>query len=372
MNWAPGIGAKGTVLLRSWVGAVVKRRHILTGFAGGVAAAMGLQSCGADVSERSLLPSAKAKALAVVVNQADPLSVAIARYYQQRRAIPEANLIRLEFDPNRKTMPAQEFEQLKRQVDASTPPHIQGYALTWAAPYRVDGMSITSAFAFGFDEKFCAEGCQPTAENPYFNQFSQTPYQDFQVRPTMALAALNFAQAKALIDRGIAADFTHPAGTAYLLSTSDRARNVRAQFYLDIEQALSPYFSIKVIHSNILRDRLDVMFYFTGSAQVRQIESNLFLPGAIADHLTSLGGMLTDSHQMSSLRWLEAGATGSYGTVVEPCNFPQKFPHPGILMLHYLNGDTLLQAYWKSVLQPGQGIFIGEPLAQPFAPLLRL
>ncbi len=70
---------------------------------------------------------------------------------------------------------------------------------------------------------------------------------------------------------------------------------------------------------------------------------------------------------MSALRWLEAGATGSYGAVVEPCNFPQKFPHPTVLMQHYLNGDTLIEAYWKSVAWPGQGIFIGEPLAKPFS-----
>jgi uncharacterized protein (TIGR03790 family) len=106
--------------------------------------------------------------------------------------------------------------------------------------------------------------------------------------------------------------------------------------------------------------------YFTGLTQVQAIATNQYLPGAVADHLTSYGGQLTDSGQMSSLRWLEAGATGSYGTVVEPCNFPQKFPHPGVLMAHYLNGDTLIEAYWKSVLMPGQGIFIGEPLARPF------
>ena len=59
-------------------------------------------------------------------------------------------------------------------------------------------------------------------------------------------------------------------------------------------------------------------------------------------------------------------ATGSYGTVVEPCNFIQKFLNPGILMFDYLRGDRLIEAYWKSVEQPGQGIFIGEPLASPF------
>jgi hypothetical protein len=69
---------------------------------------------------------------------------------------------------------------------------------------------------------------------------------------------------------------------------------------------------------------------------------------------------------MSALRWLEAGATGSYGTVTEPCNFVDKFPRPNIVIDRYLNGETLLEAYWKSVAWPGQGVFIGEPLARPF------
>jgi hypothetical protein len=69
---------------------------------------------------------------------------------------------------------------------------------------------------------------------------------------------------------------------------------------------------------------------------------------------------------MSSLRWLEAGATGSYGTVVEPCNFLKKFPDPGVVIRRYLQGETLIEAYWKSVAWPGQGIFIGAPLARPF------
>jgi len=69
---------------------------------------------------------------------------------------------------------------------------------------------------------------------------------------------------------------------------------------------------------------------------------------------------------LAALRWREAGATGSYGTVAEPCNLPQKFPNPAIVIGRYLRGETLIEAYWKSVLMPGQGIFIGEPLAAPF------
>jgi hypothetical protein len=35
-------------------------------------------------------------------------------------------------------------------------------------------------------------------------------------------------------------------------------------------------------------------------------------------------------------------------------------------MSHYLQGETLIEAYWKSVAMPGQGLFIGEPLARPY------
>ena len=35
-------------------------------------------------------------------------------------------------------------------------------------------------------------------------------------------------------------------------------------------------------------------------------------------------------------------------------------------MKHYLNGETLIEAYWKSVKMPGQGLFVGEPLASPY------
>ena len=109
------------------------------------------------------------------------------------------------------------------------------------------------------------------------------------------------------------------------------------------------------------------MFYCIGLVQVAGIDSNNFMDGAIADHLTSAGGILSGTSQMSLLRWLDAGATGSYGAVVEPCNFPQKFPHPGISIENYIQGNSLIEAYWKSVAWPGQGLFVGEPLASPYA-----
>ena len=121
---------------------------------------------------------------------------------------------------------------------------------------------------------------------------------------------------------------------------------------------------IRDSHTPGLKNRTDVLFYFIGAINVPDLATNRFVPGAVGDHLTSNGGALLGSSQMSALRWLEAGATGSYGTVVEPCNFIGKFPNVAVLMRRYLGGDTLIEAYWKSVAMPGQGIFIGDPLSQ--------
>ena len=305
--------------------------------------------------------------LAIIVNERDPLSRRIAAYYQKRRGIPEQNVIRIAFKPGVAILSEGEFARLKTEVDARTPPAVQAYALTWTAPYRVGCMSITTAFGAGFDPAYCATGCKLTKRSPYFNSNSKRPFQEFGLRPTMSIAAANFDLAKALIDRGVASDASFPTGTAYLLQTSDRNRTIRIN---NIKQPrsepLTEQVGLKLLKQDFIRDRQDVLFYFTGLAKVPLYNSNRYLPGAIADHLTSTGGVLTGSGQMSALRWLEAGATGSYGTVVEPCNFPTKFPVPGIVIGRYLRGESLIESYWKSVAMPGQGIFIGEPLAKPF------
>jgi len=304
--------------------------------------------------------------LAVVVNDLDATSRQIGRYYAAKRGIPPDNVIHIRFAPGRHVVDAEEFKALYAQVKAATPEPVQAYVLSWTLPYRVGCMSITTAFAAGYDEAFCASGCKLTRPSPYFASDSERPYDDFGWRPTMALAGADFAAVKALIDRGIAADDSRPGGTGYLLKTSDKARSVRAAGFAKAVELLGNAIRLERLDADVIEGKPDVLFYFTGLTQVAKSETNRFLPGAVADHLTSSGGQLVGSRQMSSLRWLEAGGTGSYGAVVEPCNFPSKFPNPTVLMAAYVSGETLIEAYWKSVRMPGQGIFIGEPLARPF------
>lgn len=304
--------------------------------------------------------------LAVIVNTQDPLSVQIGEHYARQRHILFQNYIKVSFTPGATTLTRAEFERIKAEVDRKSLPYIQAYALTWAAPYRVECMSITTAFAFGFDPAFCADGCKPTRTSPYFNSPVQLPFRQLGMRPAMMIAATSFEHARALIDRGVESDGSRPSGAAYLLSTSDSLRNVRNIFYPLTEQMLKGRVRTVRLTQDALKNENDVLFYFTGRERVEGLETLHFLPGAIADHLTSSGGMLTDSSQMSALRWLEAGATGSYGAVVEPCNLLEKFPHPAVVAGRYARGETLIEAYWKSVQMPGQGVFIGEPLAAPF------
>ena len=333
-----------------------------------IAACVFLLACLGNVSPATAMHVSQQ--LAIVVNEDDPQSRRIASYYQVKRGIPDRNIIKVRLPLERKAIGRDAFEQIYRQVKSKTAPDIQYYALAWSQPFRAGCMSITSAFAFGYDEAYCAKGCKSTRQSAYFNSTTRRPFSDLGIRPTMMLAGSSLEQVQAMIDRGAAADATYPKGTAYLVSTSDKARNVRHHFFPLVDEKLGQRLNISVEQTDALADRDDVLFYFTGRVKVDKIGTNRFVDGAIADHLTSAGGVLFDGSQMSILRWLDAGATASYGTVVEPCAFPQKFPHPAVVIDRYTRGETLIEAYWKSVAWPGQGVFVGEPLAAPYAGII--
>jgi uncharacterized protein (TIGR03790 family) len=333
-----------------------------------------------ELPRSSILPAE----LGLIVNEDDPRSKEIASYYAAARGIPAANLITVKLPTTAVVDPAV-FKPIKAQVDAATPPGVQAYALTWMLPYRVGCMSITSAFALGHDPKYCndpalsGQSCSITADVPYFMKESTRPFTDFGIRPTMALAGVDAKQVKALVDRGLAAGDTLPPGKGYLIRTTDAVRSDPRYeaFQTSLKQLDHPggveleYIdnSQGPAEEDVISGKKDVLFYFTGLTHVPKLETNTYRPGAVADHLTSVGGVLSppgSGGQMSVLRWLEAGVTGSYGTVVEPCNMWQKFPDTRVLLPYYFRGNTLVEAYWKSVKWPGEGIFVGDPLARPF------
>ncbi|MBI5532464.1 MAG: TIGR03790 family protein [Deltaproteobacteria bacterium] len=319
--------------------------------------------------------SIEASELAILVNDDDPQSVAVADYYQKARGVPPANVIHVKA-PLANNWPQADFIAAKVQVDSTVPAGVQAYAISWTKPYLVDCMSVVSAFALGFDTKYCNTkgGCQPTAAVDYYDSDSTHPFTDHQIRPAMMLVGADTDKSKAVIDKGAAADATFPTGDGYFLRTTDTARSVR---YPDFQSTVQEWthadgLTLQYLDnsggtgSNVIENKSNVLFYLTGLASVPSIDTLQYLPGAVADHLTSYGGQVPTSGQMSIAKWLEAGATASFGTVVEPCNYQQKFPVASKLLHHYFRGETILEAYWKSVHWPGEGNFAGEPLAKPW------
>jgi uncharacterized protein (TIGR03790 family) len=304
--------------------------------------------------------------LAIVINDAEPNSVRIGAYYRKRRGIPAANVVHVSIPGKPHEISAERFEALKDEIDAHLGPNVQAVLMVWTAPYKVACNSITGAYSLGFDPGQCAKTCLPGRPSPYFNSSSSRPYTDLNIRISMLLPTESVERAKALIDRGAGAGFRIVPATAYFLTTSEKARNSRAAFFPPPGRIAARRLVTKPMQADVLEGAKDIMIYETGMAEVAKLDTLGFLPGALADHLTSLGGDLLGGEQMSSLRWLEAGATASYGTVSEPCNHWQKFPNPTVLLKHYVQGTSAIEAYWKSVAWPTQGLFIGEPLAAPY------
>ena len=315
----------------------------------------------------------KAKDLGVVINTDDPYSVVVGNYYIKARKIPRRQVLRLSV-PTKSMLTPAEFADLKQKIDTFFGDRVQALALAWRAPYAVGCNAITGALAMGYDASLCAGStCARTRTSRYFASATTKPYQDMHMRLSMLLAAGDVDSAKAMIDRGVQSDGTlglrgAPPVAVHLVTTSDAIRSQRQLLFPPAGEVAQFGIRVDLDKTDALRNVDDVLMYITGRVRVDDLDTVHFVPGALADHLTSFGGRLEpDNSQMTVLSWIDAGATASYGTVTEPCAHLQKFPNPQALILFYVQGATALEAYWKSVAWPQQGLFVGEPLAAPFA-----
>lgn len=313
------------------------------------------------------------KDIGLVINTADPYSVEVGEFYIRARKLAPEQVLRVEL-PVRAKLNAEEFRAFDRKVSAYFGADIQALALAWVKPWAVACNSITAALALGFDGDLCANSCDPPLRfSPYFNSPSTRPYTDLGLRLAMLLAADDVAGAKAMIERGVASDHTlglrgAPPVNAWFVITPDRARSSRALFFPPPGLISRVGIDVHVERTSALENVDRVLLYMTGLPRVAKLDTIGWVPGGVGDHLTSVGGVLDGSAgQMSATAWIASGATASYGTVSEPCSHPQKFPYGQVLLLQYAQGSSLIEAYWKSVAWPQQGVFIGEPLAAPFA-----
>jgi len=325
----------------------------------------------------------------VVVNQNSTNSVQLGNDYCEERGVPPQNLLRLTnwTGGSINWSPADFTNDLLNPLLAMIASRgltnqAQFVLLSMDIPYRVtdgnDQNSTTSALFYGFKTNTApvsglASCSLPDATSNSY-AYSELPFR--QALPNtastrsflaMMLTGTNLADAENTLSNGVVGDDTYPTQTVWLAKTDDPARNVR---FVEFDNAV---FENQVAGNYaVTRTNTDstsftnIFGLLTGLANF-SLETNTFSPGSMGDSLTSYGGyILENSGQTPLLAFLEAGAAGSYGTVVEPCNYTQKFPDP-VDYFYQTRGFSLAESYYQSVLNPFEGLLVGEPLSAPFA-----
>ena len=186
----------------------------------------------------------------VVVNQSSTNSVQLGSYYCEKRGVPPQNLLRINWTGGNINWNRSNFETnllsplttmlagrgLTNQVDY--------VVLSMDIPYRVTDSSAppaggengtTTALFYGFkpDQGQSSCGLPYGTLNQYAGSegiFRQTPPVSAasNLWLVMMITSSNLAQATAVVDRGVASDFTVPTQTVMLAkSLTDRLRRVR-------------------------------------------------------------------------------------------------------------------------------------------------
>lgn len=317
----------------------------------------------------------------VVVNQTSPNSLALGNYYCERRQIPPENLLRIAWPGGNISWDAAQFQTnlLQPLLEASAARglsnQIQYVVLSMDIPFTtvVEGYynATTSALFYGLRSNNVPSLQMLT--NSYFASeaaFATTkPAANFGYSfLTTMITADTLADAKQLVDQGVNSDATFPTAAVQLAKTSDPVRRIRAAAFDNaiFNSRLRGNYQIIRINADAPSGSSGLLGYQTGLPNFT-LAPNTFIPGAMADNFTSYGGIIFGNNsQTTLLEFIRAGAAGSYGTVTEPTANTAKFPNPQNYF-YQARGFSLAECYYQSILQPYQGLLVGEPLAAPFA-----
>ena len=169
-------------------------------------------------------------------------------------------------------------------------------------------------------------------------------------------------------DSGVEGDATFPTQKVFLAMTTDVARNVRYSAFDNavFNARLRGDYAVQRTNSDAAFNLGTMLGFQTGLYNYPLSPAN-FVPGAMADNLTSVGGKLFEDNGFQAYLWnvLLAGAAASYGTVVEPCNYLEKFPSPQNYF-YQARGFSLAECYYQSLVAPYEGLIVGEPLSAPY------
>lgn len=317
----------------------------------------------------------------VIANQASSNSCELANYYCQQRQIPPQNVLYINWTGGNISWTSNDLQTtlvnplLGMLASRQLSNQIQYVVLSMDIPFQTaDGSTVNSTTSALFYGLRLGDGTDPlgitnsyAASEGVFGQVTPVGAPGYSFLTTMITGG-SLAQAEQLVDQGVAGDATFPQQPVVLAQSDDTARNIR---YVYFNNAI---FNVNILDvSSILRTNTDsvslpggCMGYETGLADF-DVPDGTFVSGAIADSLTSFGGVIFGSNsQTNELAFIAAGAAGSYGTVAEPDNDTQKFPNPQVYF-YQARGFSLAESYYQSVNVPYLGLMVAEPLSAPFA-----
>lgn len=336
----------------------------------------------------------------VVVNQTSSNSIALGRYYLTQRGLHERQLLRIATTNERNISVAAFSNEIRGPIftylaESGLEDQIDYIVFSRDIPYRVfsgdytnsrhAGLTSTMYYGFFASSNAFISGCNLATGSANAYAAREEPFRrpDPPVNTRYLLSAMitasNQADALAVIDRAVASDFTRPAATVFFEHGEDQRRNGRWPQYEETAFALrfitnGPTFAL-VDGLGDTTPRTNAMGLMTGLQAYPRFGTTSLRPGALAEHLTSFAGFLFNStegegwrepYQMKITSWIAAGAGGSYGTVVEPCAYTNKFPDAR-LHLYYGRGFSLGESFYQALANPYQGILLGDPLGQPYA-----
>jgi hypothetical protein len=173
-------------------------------------------------------------------------------------------------------------------------------------------------------------------------------------------------EVRAALWRGVESDASAPTGTVYFVKTGDVRSRCRDWQFAGARAELALKHVDAVVTDRFPAGRSGVLGVMIGRASVTPGKIAGFLPGAMAEHLTSHAGAFDTAGQSKMSAWIRAGATLTAGTVVEPRALYEKFP-TARFYFYYASGCTAIESFFLSIRSPLQILPLGDPLASPWA-----
>jgi uncharacterized protein (TIGR03790 family) len=316
--------------------------------------------------------------VAVIVNEAAPDSLAVARHYLRARRIPGRNVVPITCSPGEIIPDELCEEKILRPVRR----HLARTRLDTTVDFLVTtrGVPLATASGLSVDGQLMVLDppyVPPGSDNPYHGNGGAFSHREFSFYLCTRLDAYTVPEAKALVDRSLAA---RPQKGVFLFDMDPRRRGggfpaTNAQMRMTADYLKAQGYVVQLDEArDFAGSERKLSGYFSwgsndGAFDPRVYAALSFLPGAIAETAVSTSARtLRPTHGGQSLiaDLVRHGVTGVKGYVSEP--YLRAIARPDILFPWYVGGRNLAESFYAASAQiHWKDVVLGDPLCAPYS-----